>query len=167
MTSNVAEILVFSTGGTFNKIYDPIEGQLKVDGGIRAMESIASRWLCDLEYREIIGKDSVEMDDTDRKILFEAVIEAPQKRIVVIHGTDTMDRSASYVASRLADRLVVFTGAMVPYSIDPVEATANFALALGFALESERRGVFLAMHGQIGTPQTLRKNRKLGRFESP
>jgi len=167
MTSNVADILVLSTGGTFNKIYDPIGGELKVDGGIRAMESIASRWLCDLEYREIIGKDSLEMNDADRETLLEAIIEAPQKRIVVIHGTDTMDRSASHIAARLTDRLVVFTGAMVPYSIEPVEATANFALALGFALESERKGVFLAMHGQIGTPQTLRKNRELGRFKSP
>jgi len=165
MVKKADSILILSTGGTFNKIYDPLTGELKVDSGESALESLASKWLCRLEWITLIGKDSLEMDDRDRKEILRTIRENPGRKILVIHGTDTMERTARYLAERIGERSIVLTGAMIPYSIDPVEATANFALGLGYLLGSDRPGVYLAMHGQVSPWNRLTKNRTLGRFQ--
>ncbi|WP_457607652.1 asparaginase domain-containing protein [Nitratifractor sp.] len=162
----LSSILVLSTGGTFNKHYNPLTGELEVDGGHRALEDLSRRWLTPIRYREIIGKDSLEMTDSDREELLQTIRESKEERILVIHGTDTIDLSARYLAERQEEeKRILLTGAMIPYSIDPVEATANFALAAGFLLAESHPGVYLAMHGQVGPWQTLVKNRERGIFQ--
>ena len=79
-------------------------------------------------------------------------------------GTDTMDLSAQAVASMNAGKTVVFTGAMVPFSIDPVEATANLAMAIGYARNADE-GVHIVIQGVAGRHERVRKNRELGKFE--
>ena len=166
MPRSVKQVLVLSTGGTFQKIYDPIRGELLVDPEANALRSIAERWRCELEFRTIIGKDSLEMDDTDRETIRREILSGESDSILVIHGTDTMEESARYLSRRLeGKRSVVFTGAMVPYSIDPVEATANFALGMGALLQRNDPGVFIAMNGWFGPWNEMTKNRVQGRFE--
>lgn len=166
MPANVSEVLILSTGGTFNKIYDPLSGMLEVDGGGKALEAVAERWLCTLKYRELVGKDSLEMEESDREEILEAIRKADEQRIVIIHGTDTMEITAKYLAERHAEKRIVLTGAMVPWSIDPVEATANLALSLGFILGGSEPGIYIGMNGRIGPWNTLTKNREAGRFQS-
>jgi len=40
--------LIISTGGTFNKIYNPLNGELIIDKSSEAVKSIAKLWLCKL-----------------------------------------------------------------------------------------------------------------------
>ena len=159
---------LFNTGGTFNKRYDPIRGELFVpadDRAVqRALEPLGAN--LDIVVTGLIYKDSLEMDDADRRILADALYGAQEERIVVVHGTDTMDRSAEAAAKRLGEsgKCVVFTGAMVPFTIDGVEATANLTLAIASALTLPP-GVYIAMHG-LALPYTrIRKNRQKGHFE--
>jgi len=53
---------------------------------------------------------------------------------------------------------------MVPYSIDPTEATANLASAYGYLSALKKRGVFIAMNGVFGSYEKVKKNRSEGRF---
>jgi len=164
MPNRPDDVLVLSTGGTFNKYYDPVAGLLRVDPDASAIRELCRKMRIDPVLHTLIGKDSLEMNDADREEILRSVREAPQKRILVIHGTDTMDRSAARIAEAGCPKRVVFSGAMVPYAVDPVEAAANFALALGFLIASEKEGVFIAMHGIADDYRNVVKDRKEGLF---
>jgi len=157
-------VLILSTGGTFNKIYDPIRGELVIDPQARALHTIAAKWQADLTISTLIHKDSLQMDDNDRTELIEAVRRASTERIVIVHGTDTMDQSAQALAEAKTGKRIVLTGAMVPFHIDPVEATANLAAAITHAQADSTPGVYLALHGLFGPHGTIVKDRRAGRF---
>jgi L-asparaginase len=157
-------IRILSTGGTFNKVYNPLTGTLDVDPTAKALDTIAKKWLTEFEIQTLIGKDSLEMDDADRQKLLDTIRQAPENTLIVIHGTDTLDRSAAVVAEASLEKRVIFTGAMMPFSVDPIEATANLASAVGYAHASNTSGVYIAMNGCIGIHTEVVKDRLLGRF---
>ncbi len=157
-------IAIYNTGGTFNKRYDPLKGELFVPHDNTAIEAVVATFAEAVEIKGIIYKDSLEMDDADRSLLCERIASDQADRIVVVHGTDTMNQSASAVASLKLDKTVVFTGAMVPFWVDTIEATANLAMALGYARNAEA-GVYIVMQGVCGTYDTVVKNREVGKFE--
>lgn len=160
------EILVVNTGGTFNKIYDEISGELVVDTTNRAIWQIVEA--CRGNHRFVVEgllfKDSLLMDDNDRELIAKTIKQSSASLVIVVHGTDTMDKTAKCVEALVEGKVVVFTGAMKPFSIDPVEATANFALALGFLNLAPRPGVYIAMHGLVQPHQEIFKDRKAGAF---
>ncbi len=160
---------IINTGGTFNKRYDPVKGELFVPADDRAVEeALASmRHGCEITISGTLYKDSLDMDNADRDLLCEIVANLEEREIVVVHGTDTMDKSAAVLARRLGTgegRRVVLTGAMMPFSIDPVEATANLVSAVT-AVPFLAPGVYIAMHGLVLPYDKIRKNRESGLFE--
>ena len=157
-------ILIINTGGTFNKRYDPIEGALYVDQGSQALDDLASKWLCDFEIMNIIGKDSLDMGNHDRLELLAIISRSDFDDILIIHGTDTMPLTAEYLSDADLEKRVVLTGAMVPYAVDPVEATANFASALGYMQCLQKNGVFIVMNGLFDHYEKVKKDKRKGRF---
>jgi len=157
-------MLILNTGGTFNKRYDSIRGELFVPVDNYAVETILKSLVIDIDVQGIVYKDSLEMDDTDRALLADMIAKSDEKVIIVVHGTDTMELSAEVIARLAYQKTVVFTGAMVPFSIDPIEATANLAMAIGFAHQS-CSGVYIVMQGICGQYNYVRKNRECGKFE--
>ena len=158
------KILIINTGGTFNKFYDPIKGKLKVDKGEKALKSLTSKWLCAFEIMNIIGKDSLEMSSHDRLELLAIISQSSFDDIIVIHGTDSMDLTAEYLADADMEKRIILTGAMVPYAIEPVEATANFASAVGFIQSLQENGIFIIMNGLFSQYDKIKKDKKNGRF---
>jgi L-asparaginase len=158
------KILIISTGGTFNKVYDPVNGEFSIDEASHALEQIASKWLCELNIVNIIGKDSLDMTNHDRLELLATISHSDHHHILIVHGTDTMDVTAEYLADADLEKCIVLTGAMVPYSIDPVEATANLSSAYGYINALEQEGVFIAMNGVMGPYDKVKKDRTKGRF---
>jgi len=161
----VKKILFISTGGTFNKHYDPDTGAIAIDTEASALRELAEKWRTELHYLTIIGKDSLEMDDADRRLLLQTIQESAYKDIIVIHGTDTMALSASVIEAASVPKRVVFTGAMIPYRVDKVEATANVAMAYGYLQGDLENGTYISMNGIIGPSDHIEKNREAGRFE--
>lgn len=162
----MSKILILNTGGTFNKRYNPIKGELEVPSDSTALESI----LCycynsSYEIHNIIHKDSLDMGDNDRALMLKNIEESPCSKVLIVHGTDTMDITAAYLASHIMTKTVILTGAMVPFSINTVEATCNFMLAIGDLQQREKKGVFIAMHGLVAPYKAITKNRKIGIFE--
>jgi L-asparaginase len=158
------KILIISTGGTFNKVYHPLTGALIIDKTSHAIEDIASKWGCKFELINIIGKDSLEMNNHDRLELIATISRSSYHHILIIHGTDTMDVTAEYLAEGDLEKCIVLTGAMVPYSIDPVEATANICFAYGDINTINKEGVYIAMNGIMDSYQKVRKDRNKGVF---
>ncbi|MBB1094450.1 asparaginase [Rhodopseudomonas palustris] len=157
-------MLIINTGGTFNKRYDPIKGELFVPQDNRAIEAILTSLVMDISLQGILYKDSLEMDDHDRSVLAKTIAQSDEQIIIVVHGTDTMDLSARYVANLALEKVIVFTGAMIPFSIDPLEATANLSMAMGYA-QNASNGVYIVMQGVMGRYDSVKKNKFAGKFE--
>ncbi len=160
---------IINTGGTFNKRYDPIRGELVVasdnDAVVAALEPVRSA--LEISIVGLLYKDSLDMDDADRELLSEEVCGSKEKKIVVVHGTDTIDRSAEAIEAAIGNgggKTVVLTGAMVPFSIDPIEAVSNLTFAVSSA-GFLKPGVYISMHGLALPYRNIVKNRKLGIFE--
>lgn len=161
-------ILILNTGGTFNKVYDKTTGVLNVSQDNKIIKKVLKK--CSITYIDIESvfyKDSLDITSEERQELSKRINNAKADKIIVVHGTDTMDLSAIFIAKYLKKKTVVFTGAMVPYSVDSVEATSNLSMAIGF-LQNEQlpSGVYISMHGMVQRHDKIRKNRLLGIFES-
>ena len=158
------KILIISTGGTFNKIYDPIKGEFIIDVESHALNKIAQKWLCEFNIINIIGKDSLDLTNHDRLELLATISQSEYHHILIVHGTDTMELTAEYLADADLEKCIVLTGSMVPYSVDPVEATANLSSAYGYINALDKEGVFIAMNGVMGTHEHIKKDRIKGKF---
>jgi len=162
-------IKIINTGGTFNIRYDPIKGELYVPADNKAVEDAVAviKIGCKINISGTIYKDSLAMDDSDRDLLCNIVAKTEEKEVVIVHGTDTIDKSAKALDERFkkfCDKRIVLTGAMVPFSIDPVEATANLVMAVS-VVKFLSPGIYIAMHGKVLTYDKIAKNRDLGIFE--
>jgi L-asparaginase len=162
----VKKILIINTGGTFNKVYNPISGELEIDERGVALKQIAQAWVTKFKIVNIVGKDSLDMTTKDRKKIVKTIQKYPKySRIIVVHGTDTIDITAKYLDEANLNRKIVLTGAMKPFSINPIEATANLASAYGYILQLKENGIFIAMNGKIDFYKRVIKNRGKGYFE--
>jgi len=159
------KVTIINTGGTFNKRYNPLEGQLEVPNDNIALDKIlASCFNVDYEVINIVSKDSLDMTDIDRELITNTVKNSKNDNVIIIHGTDTVDLTSQFLRKQISNKKIVFTGAMVPMSIDPVEATMNFSQALGFLSAKVENGIYLAMHGVVVDASKLIKNRRVGKF---
>lgn len=159
------KILIINTGGTFNKVYNPLKGELEVPSDSIAPEAIL-RYFYNTTYDliNIIHKDSLEMNEDDRVLMAKTIEQSSASKVLIIHGTDTMDITAHFLSLHIKNKVVVLTGAMVPFSIDTVEATANFSMALGSLHVSVENGIYIAMHGLFSKHNAIYKNREKGIF---
>ena len=159
------KILIINTGGTFNKVYNPLTGNLDIEPTGEAIKSIAQAWLTELNVVNIIGKDSLDMTVNDRELIVSTIQKASEKNIIIVHGTDTIDKTANFIEKAKLDKRIVLTGAMVPYSINPVEATSNLSSSYGFLYGLEKKGVFISMNNIIKGYKRVVKNKEKGYFE--
>ena len=159
------KITVINTGGTFNKRYNPLKGELEVPSDNIALdEIIESCFNIDFEIKNIISKDSLEIDNDDRDMMIKAINESENEKIIIVHGTDTIDITAQYLQDKGVKKQIVLTGAMVPMSIKKVEATMNFSQAIGFLNADIKNGVYISMHGAVVNHANIKKDRKKGQF---
>lgn len=157
-------IRILITGGTFDKEYDEINGRLYFkDSHLPEMLKLG-RCALNLEVRTLMMIDSLDMTPADRAIITEQCLRAPESRIVITHGTDTMAETARSLASSVTDKTVVLTGAMVPYKFGSSDGLFNLGSALAFA-QSLPPGVYVAMNGRCFEAGRVRKNRETGMFE--
>ena len=160
-----SKITVINTGGTFNKRYNPIIGELEVPKDSLALDEIISYcYNIDFEVLNIISKDSLEMNDDDRELIVKTIKNCKNQNIIIVHGTDTMDLTAKYLDEKIKDKKIILTGAMLPISINKIEATLNFSQAIGFLNANIENGIYISMHGSVKNYKKLIKNRELGKF---
>jgi L-asparaginase len=158
-------LLILNSGGTFNKRYNYLNGELEVPYDNKAPKDILKSTGEIYEVAGVLYKDSLEMDTQDRKILARVIAESIEKKIVIIHGTDTMRLSAEFLSEIFDDRVIVFVGAMRPFEVDNVEASLNLGMAIGFARAKEQNGVYICMSGHVEPWDKIEKNTKFGKFE--
>ena len=158
-------MLILNSGGTFNKRYNPINGELEVPYDNEAVESILKSVDFAYDLAGVVYKDSLEMDANDRKMLAMIIGESEDDTFVIIHGTDTMHKSAEFLNEIFSDKKIVLVGAMKPFEIDKVEASLNLGMAIGFIKAVQENGVYICMSGHVEPWDKIEKNTSLGKFE--
>lgn len=157
-------IRIFVTGGTFDKEYNEITGQLFFkDTHLQEMLRLGRSRL-DVDIRTLMMIDSLDMTDTDRNLIADHCNKAAEDKIIITHGTDTMAETARLLASRVKNKTVVITGAMIPYKFGSSDGLFNLGSALAF-VQSMPAGVYVAMNGRIFNWDNVRKNKQTGEFE--
>lgn len=101
-------------------------------------------------WQTVLRKDSSDMDEADRQIVAAACAAAPERRIVVTHGTSTMVETAAAVAEAVLGKgkVVVLTGALLPERFKDSDADFNVGTAVA-ATACCAPGVYIAMSGSV------------------
>lgn len=158
------KIKIFITGGTFDKEYNEIKGELFFkDTHLPEMLNMG-RCRVLVEIRTLMMIDSLDMKDDDRKIILENCKNTKEERILITHGTDTMIETAKLLAKDIQNKTIVLTGAMIPYKFGSSDGLFNLGSALAF-VQTLPKGIYIAMNGKYFHWDKVRKNKDLGEFE--
>lgn len=156
-------ILILTTGGTIDKNYfDALSEYQIVDSGIPALLKEA-RVALPLRVVELMRKDSLELTEADRSLIADAARAAPESRIVVTHGTDTMTETAKVLAAEVPGKTICLTGALSPARFAETDAGFNLGMALA-TVQVAPPGVYIAMSGEVFDGLKVKKDRAAGKF---
>jgi L-asparaginase len=162
-TSTMA-IRIFITGGTFDKEYNELNGELYFKD--THMQDLLEMGRCrlDTEIRTLMMIDSLEMTPEDRELIAYQCQQCDETQIVITHGTDTMSETARVLARKVKDKTIVLFGAMIPIKFGSSDGLFNLGSALAF-VQTLPPGVYVAMNGRYFNWDNVRKNKQTGRFE--
>jgi L-asparaginase len=159
------EIYILATGGTIDKVHDPINEILVFNGQSHIKPMLDIFRVGDIAYDVLMLKDSLEMTDKDRADIVESIMKQKCDKIIITHGTSTMPETARFIADKIKNKTIVLTGAMRPFSFFQSDGEFN----LGCAISAARilpNGVYITMNGQILDAANVIKNTKTGTFET-
>ena len=158
-------IRLLVTGGTIDKAYNLHNGELHfVDTHIPDILA-EGRCRADIVIETLLLKDSLEMTDGDRERIADACLRSTESRLLITHGTDTLNETAEFLQARVEGKTIVLVGAMVPWVFRNSDAAFNLGAAVS-AVQCLPRGVHVVMNGRIFAAGAVRKNRDEGVFES-
>ena len=157
-------IRIFVTGGTFDKEYNELTGELFFKETHLPEMLNRARSTLDVTVRTLMMIDSLNMSDEDRELIAHQCRAAEEDKIIITHGTDTMSVTARVLAEKVKDKTIVLTGAMIPYKFGSSDGFFNLGGALAFA-QTLPHGVYVAMNGRYFTWDNVRKNKQTGQFE--
>ena len=158
-------MLILNSGGTLNKRYNQINGNLEIPYDNEVIETILKSIDTDYNLAGVVYKDSLDMDLDDRKMLANIIMESTDDTFIIIHGTDTMDVTAEFLSEIFNDRKIILVGSMNPFEIDKVEASLNIGMAIGFSKAQVDNGIYICMSGYLEVWDKVVKNKAIGKFE--
>ena len=160
---NKMQIKIFTVGGTIDKIY--FDKKSKYQVGEPAVEQVLEEANINFSYQieSILRKDSLDMTDDDRQLVFDNIEADDHKYIIVTHGTDTIIETAKKIMS-IQNKVIVLTGAIEPARSKSSDAPFNIGSAV-VAVQLLPTGVYLVINGRVFDPNRVQKNLELNRFE--
>jgi L-asparaginase len=157
-------IRILITGGTIDKEYDPLSGELTFSKS--HLLNMLNQVRCKIGFipEEVMLKDSLQMMAPDREEILKKCLSCGENKIIVTHGTDTMVETARVLGSHVKAKTVVLVGALIPYSFGASDALFNLGCAFS-AVQALQQGVYITMNGKIFNWDNVRKNKQSGEFE--
>jgi len=157
------KIKIYTVGGTIDKVYFDRKNTYKV--GEPKIGEILKEANVNLEFEisSILHKDSLDMTDEDRQLIFDKIASDEHRHILLTHGTDTMIQTAKKL-NTIPDKVIVLTGAMAPARFKYSDAAFNIGCAVA-AVQVLTPGVYIAMSGRIFDPDCIKKNLEQNWFE--
>ena len=157
-------IKIFATGGTFDKEYDEINGELFFkETHLHELLSLGRSQL-NVKIETLMMVDSLEMTKSEKQYIVEKCKSEKTDRIIITHGTDTMVETAKIIAEHVNDKTIILTGAMIPIKFGSSDGLFNLGSALSF-IQVIQPGVYITMNGRYFKWDNVSKNKRLGVFE--
>ena len=157
-------IKIFVTGGTFDKDYDEKNGKLYFKDTHMSEILNLGRSKVEVKIETLMMIDSLDMKDTDRRLIVDNCERTNEKNIIITHGTDTMTETANKIGEKNLQKTIVLTGAMIPYKFGTSDGLFNIASALAY-VQTLSNGVYVAMNGRVFDYDNVIKNKETGVFE--
>jgi len=157
-------VRIVVTGGTFDKEYNEIDGKLFFKKTHLPEMLTLGRCKVDVVVQTLMMVDSLEMTEADRAIITDHCVKSPEEKIIITHGTDTMEETARVLGQKVRNKTIVLTGAMIPYKFGSSDGLFNLGSALAF-VQTLPNGVYIAMNGKYFHWDNVRKNKQSGEFE--
>ncbi len=153
---------IFTTGGTIDKIYFDALSEYQIGDPQISRLLDEAKVNFDYQVTSLFKKDSLDLTDTDRNTIRNAIEQCSSTRILITHGTDTMVATAKALGTQL-NKTVVLVGAMQPARIIASDAVYNIGFATA-ACQILPTGVYIAMNGEIFKPDKVHKDRTTMKF---
>jgi L-asparaginase len=157
-------IKIVVTGGTFDKEYNPLNGQLYFNRTHVPEMLRLGRSRLHTHIKRVMMIDSLSMTEADRKKILDECRTSVEDKILITHGTDTMTETAKLLGQHIKDKTIILTGAMIPYAFGSSDGLFNLGSALAF-LQTLPPGVYISMNGKYFHWDNVRKNKEIGLFE--
>ena len=157
-------IKIFATGGTFDKEFNEINGDLffKKTNLYKLLE--LGRSQLNVKIETLMMVDSLKMTKTEKNYIVNKCKEEKSNRIIITHGTDTMVDTAKIIAKHILDKTIILTGAMIPIKFGSSDGLFNLGSALSFVQVIDP-GVYITMNGRYFKWDNVIKNKNKGIFE--
>ena len=161
---NLMTIRLLITGGTIDKQYNELNGELIFTQSSVEDMFAQGRAKLELSLETVMLKDSLDLDDDDRQKILASCLTCDESRIVITHGTDTMVETSQVLAAGIKDKTIVLLGAMVPYQFKNSDALFNLGCAIA-AVQTLGNGVYITMNGKVFNYDEVVKNKEAGEFQ--
>lgn len=160
-------IQIFITGGTFDKSYDYINGELFFEKTHLPEMLKRSRCQLNVEIETLMMIDSLEMNNSHFKKIISKCKNCDSNKIIITHGTDKMVETAKEIEkAQIKNKTIILTGAMIPYAFgSSSDGFFNLGCALSYS-QTLDEGVYITMQGQYFNCNEVIKNTKKGFFEN-
>jgi len=158
------KILFLGTGGTIDKDYPrramTYAFEISEPAVKRMLEVVNPNF--EYEIKSLLKKDSQDITDKDREMIFNEAKKAKENKIIITHGTDTMIKTAEKL-SVIKDKTIVIVGSALPERFINSDAQFSVGFAIGVCSTLEN-GVYIAMNGRIYKWNEVKKDQKTGKF---
>ena len=157
-------IKLFATGGTFDKEFNEINGELffKETNLYELLD--LGRCKLDIKIETLMMIDSLKMSETERNYIVSKCKKENTHKIIITHGTDTIVETAKILAKSINDKTIILTGAMIPIKFGSSDGLFNLGSALSF-VQTLDPGIYITMNGRYFHWDNVKKNKKIGAFE--
>jgi len=159
----ISKLLIITTGGTIDKTYFDDKSDYQIGEPQISQILTAMNVAFDFEVSALMRKDSLHLNENDRKLIRDVVAASSVEHVLITHGTDTMVETAAALKD-IPAKTILLTGALNPARFRDTDAPFNIGCAIG-AVQSLPAGVYIAMNGRVWKPEEVRKNRRQNRFE--
>ncbi|WP_417364016.1 asparaginase domain-containing protein [Galbibacter sp.] len=112
----------------------------------------------------VCKKDSRAINESDRKLLVTKIKETNATKILITHGTFTMEETAKYIGKLNLGKTIVLVGSFILGSPGNTDAPFNLGYAIS-SLQFLKPDVYVAMNGEIFLWNNVFKNLETNKFE--
>jgi L-asparaginase len=157
-------IKIIVTGGTFDKEYNELTGELFFNNTHLPEMLKLGRSRIELKIVTLMMRDSLHITNSDVNVILEECQNSEEDKILITHGTDKMTFTAKILGQSIKNKTIVFTGAIIPYAFGSSDGLFNLGSALAF-VQTLPYGVYVAMNGRYFNYDNVSKNKQNGNFE--
>ena len=157
-------IHIFTTGGTIEGL-DYIDDKGLTESSVTIKEFLVNANV-DFEYtiESVFKKDSRAIVEKDLELLVSKIIGTNATKVLITHGTFTMEVTAKYIGKLNLGKTIVLVGSFILGSSANTDAPFNLGYAIS-SLQFLKPDVYIAMNGRIFHWNNVVKNLETNKFE--